>query len=100
MAYKAIIAGASGLVGSNLLQLLLESPAYEEVLVLVRKDLPVSHKKLVQLVIDFDQLQQYQQALQGHALFCCLGTTRKKTPDLVHGSRYVTVLSVQRLAPP
>ncbi|MGN6640769.1 MAG: nucleoside-diphosphate sugar epimerase, partial [Mucilaginibacter sp.] len=40
------------------------------------------HKNLVQLVIDFDKLDEYANAINGHALFCCLGSTRKKTPDL------------------
>ncbi len=82
MAYKAIIAGASGLVGSHLLQILLAQPEYGEILALVRKELPVTHKKLVQLVVDFDHLDQHKAAIAGHALFSCLGTTRKKTPDL------------------
>jgi uncharacterized protein YbjT (DUF2867 family) len=82
MAYKTIIAGASGLVGSALLQILLEQPEYNEVVALVRKELPVSHHKLVQVVMDFDQLHKYTALLKGHALFCCLGSTRKKTPDL------------------
>lgn len=82
MANKAVIAGASGLIGSELLQLLLQSQHYNEVLALVRSELPVSHKKLVQLVIDFDQLDQYQASISGHAVFCCLGSTRSKTPDL------------------
>ena len=82
MAYKAIIAGASGLVGSSLLNILLQQPEYNEVVVLVRKELPLSHKKLVQAIVDFDRLDQYQHIINGHALFCCLGTTRHKTPDM------------------
>lgn len=82
MPYKAIIAGASGLVGSSLLQILLDSAEYSEVLVLVRHELPLTHKKLVQLIINYDQLENYRHAISGHALFCCLGSTRKKTPDL------------------
>ncbi|MDB5062310.1 MAG: nucleoside-diphosphate sugar epimerase [Mucilaginibacter sp.] len=81
MAYKAIIAGASGLIGSNLLNILLEHHQYDEVSVLVRKELPFHHKKLVQLVIDFDELNNYAEAITGHALFCCLGTTKAKTPN-------------------
>lgn len=83
VAHKAIIAGASGLIGSKLLDLLLQSPDYDEVLALVRKELPVKHPKLVQLIVDFDKLDEYSQLFNGHAMFCCLGSTRKKTPDLV-----------------
>jgi uncharacterized protein YbjT (DUF2867 family) len=82
MANKAVIAGASGLVGSELLNILLHENFYDEVLVLVRKELPLQHKKLVQLVIDFNQLKSHAAAINGHALFCCLGSTRAKTPDM------------------
>jgi uncharacterized protein YbjT (DUF2867 family) len=82
MSKKAIIAGASGLIGSKLLNILLQQPNYDEVLILVRKELPVKHKKLVQLVIDFDRLDEYSPAITGYVVFCCLGSTRKKTPDL------------------
>jgi N-acetyl-gamma-glutamylphosphate reductase len=37
MGYKAIIVGASGLIGSELLTILLNHAEYDEVLVLVRK---------------------------------------------------------------
>ncbi|RFZ92553.1 NAD-dependent epimerase/dehydratase family protein [Mucilaginibacter conchicola] len=81
MAYKAIIAGASGLIGSKLLDILLQKAQYSEVLVLVRRELPLSHPKLAQLVIDFDDLDNYAAAITGHAIFSCLGTTKGQTPD-------------------
>ena len=82
MKSKAVIAGASGLIGSNLLSILLQQPEYDEVLVLVRKELNIQHEKLTQLIVDFDQLNNYSESITGHAVFCCLGSTRKKTPDL------------------
>jgi uncharacterized protein YbjT (DUF2867 family) len=81
MAYKAVIAGASGLIGSNLLKILLNQPEYGEVLILVRKALPLQHEKLVQLVINFDDLAKHAAVITGHAVFSCLGTTIKQTPD-------------------
>jgi len=81
MANKAIIAGSTGLIGSKLLQILLRETFYDEVLILVRKKIDVQHKKLTQLVVNFDQLDSYADALTGDALFSCLGTTNKKTPD-------------------
>ncbi|RYY06787.1 MAG: NAD-dependent epimerase/dehydratase family protein [Sphingobacteriaceae bacterium] len=82
MPHKVIVAGATGLVGSLLLELLLHHPDISEVLVLSRKQLPIQNQKLKQLVIDFDRLEDYQSEINGDAIFCCLGTTRKKTPDL------------------
>lgn len=81
MAYTAIIVGASGLIGSNLVKFLLESSQYAKVLVLVRKELPLQHKKLAQLVINFDELDKHTEAIKGHAVFSCLGTTKAQTPD-------------------
>jgi len=82
MTNKAILAGASGLIGSSLLDILLQQPAYSEVLILVRKELPIKHKKLIQLKVDFNHLNDFAGSISGHTIFCCLGTTRKKTPDL------------------
>src|SRR5580692_3156055 len=82
MATKAIIAGASGLIGSNLLQLLLNETGYDEVLILVRKELAIENKKLRQLVVDYNRLNDYSESLKGDSIFCCLGSTRAKTPDL------------------
>jgi uncharacterized protein YbjT (DUF2867 family) len=81
MANKAIIAGSTGLIGSKLLQILLRETFYDEVLILVRKKIDIQHQKLTQLVVDFDQLDTYAHAINGHALFSCLGSTNAKTPD-------------------
>ena len=81
MAHKAVIAGASGLIGSNLLNILLNAPEYAEVLVVTRRELPVQHKKLVQLVINFEDLNKHTAAINGHAVFSCLGTTKNQTPN-------------------
>lgn len=81
MANKAIIAGSTGLIGSKLLQILLRESFYDEVFILVRKKIDFDHKKITQLVVNFDQLDSYADTLTGHALFSCLGTTNAKTPD-------------------
>ncbi|WGQ07591.1 oxidoreductase [Pedobacter gandavensis] len=82
MKKKAIILGASGLIGTSLLTQLLDSPDYTAVLVLVRKKLNREHPKLEQLVVDFDHLNDYGSEIQGNVVFCCLGTTKSKTPDV------------------
>jgi len=74
----ALLAGASGLVGSSCLRLLLQSPLYIKVIILVRKALPVQHPKLEQLVLDFDNLANYRDQLKADDIYCCLGTTIKK----------------------
>lgn len=82
MAYKAIIAGASGLIGSSLLTILLNESAYTDVTVLVRKKTGITHPKLTEIIVDFDKLDDFISEINGHALFCCIGTTKNKTPDL------------------
>jgi uncharacterized protein YbjT (DUF2867 family) len=81
MTSKAIILGASGLIGGQLLDQLLQHPSYSEVLILVRKELAVNHPKLRQLVVNFDNLTSYSSQITGNIVFCCIGTTKSKTPD-------------------
>lgn len=73
----AIIAGATGLVGAQLLDQLLSEPAYAKVVAVVRKPLELHHEKLEQLVIDFALLPAAIKDLKGDHGYCCLGTTLK-----------------------
>ena len=74
----ALIVGATGLVGSELLDLLLRSDTYKQVTVLGRKPLKHNHPKLVQHVINFDELDPYEEACAVDDVYCCLGTTIKQ----------------------
>ncbi len=74
----AVLAGASGLVGGELLKLLLASPVYGRIVVPVRKLLPIQHPKLSQHVLDFKYLGGFQGGYPCDEVFCCLGTTIKK----------------------
>jgi len=78
MEKTAIIAGASGLVGKSLIQLLLSSDDYGQVIALVRKPLGFQHNKLTELTIDFDELANLQDFPEVDDVFCCLGSTMKK----------------------
>jgi uncharacterized protein YbjT (DUF2867 family) len=73
----AVIIGASGLTGSSLTTQLLENNQVDKVLLLVRKALSMQHPKLQQQVVDFSNLDQLKQFVQGDVLFCCIGTTIK-----------------------
>jgi uncharacterized protein YbjT (DUF2867 family) len=77
--YKtAILLGATGLVGGCVLQFLLENEAYIKVVALTRRPLSIQHQKLENVVLDFEQLLDYQSVMKGDDLFLCLGTTIKK----------------------
>lgn len=76
---RALLVGATGLIGSQLLPLLLDDPVYREVRVLTRRSLGVKHSKLREAIVDFDKLPQLSQAFFAvEDVFCCLGTTIKK----------------------
>lgn len=79
---KALVFGASGLIGSFLLEQLLNDSRYGEVLVFVRRKLERQHPKLQQHVVDFEHPDSFGLLLQGDELYCCIGTTRRKTPSL------------------
>jgi uncharacterized protein YbjT (DUF2867 family) len=71
----ALLAGASGLTGGYLLNLLLESPEYSSVIAYVRKSSGLTHPKLKEIVVDWENLQE---PVAAEDVFCCLGTTIKK----------------------
>ncbi|WP_342488248.1 NAD-dependent epimerase/dehydratase family protein [Cytobacillus sp. FSL W7-1323] len=77
MGKTALIAGATGLVGQELLKLLLQD-SYEKVIAIVRTPLHMKHEKLIELVIDFDYLEEYAEHFCVDHVYCCLGTTIKK----------------------
>lgn len=79
----ALVLGATGLVGRTLVNILLQDRRYSEVVCLVRKPLMANmfndvNKKLKPVVIDFDNLQDYQGYFSVDHVYCCLGTTLKK----------------------
>jgi uncharacterized protein YbjT (DUF2867 family) len=79
---KAIVLGASGLIGSQLVYLLLKDETFSQVTLFVRKELSFSDNKLKQITIEFNDLESYNSEFDGSVIFLCLGTTRKKTPNL------------------
>lgn len=74
---KAILIGATGLIGTELLKQLLEDAAFESVKVLVRKSTGVISAKLEEVIVDFDNLDISANELKGDVLFSTLGTTLK-----------------------
>lgn len=74
----AIIIGATGLVGSHILQLLLSDERYSKVLVFHRRSTGVSHPKLTEHIINFDAIEDWKELLVGDELYSALGTTIKQ----------------------
>ncbi len=74
----ALVIGSTGLIGSELLKILLESPDYIQVVTFVKRDLGIRHPKLTQNIIDFDKPETYKELVVGDDFFCTIGTTIKK----------------------
>lgn len=70
-----IIAGATGLIGSALLNMLLENEQVGKVTILVRGPIEKAHPKLQIVEVNFDTMTERMFAPNVDAIFCCLGTT-------------------------
>lgn len=78
MKRSALVAGATGLVGSQLLARLLDDPAYGTVKVLGRRPPAVQHRQLRVVASDLKDLRSLGEQLAADDVFCCLGTTLRK----------------------
>ncbi len=76
MSKVALLAGSTGLIGNQLLELLLADSHYSKVVALSRKPLAIKNPKLENIVLEVEQLEKHQ--LKADDVFCCLGTTMKQ----------------------
>jgi len=76
---KAVVFGATGLVGSELVRVLLNSKRYSKIIVVARRRLSIVHPRLEQHLIQFNELNQSPVDWFSDAdVYCTLGTTIKK----------------------
>jgi uncharacterized protein YbjT (DUF2867 family) len=74
----ALVAGSNGMIGAQLLPLLLQAPQYTRVHALSRRPLPFDHPRMANRVVRFEaSLQAQLKGLQCQDAFCCLGTTMR-----------------------
>lgn len=79
MSTTATIIGSTGLIGSNLLELIAKDEYFNNIKVIVRRPLPVTNAKVQVHIIDFQNREEFKQAITGSdAVFCAVGTTQKK----------------------
>lgn len=77
----AIILGATGLTGGLLLDRLLKDDSYSTIKLFSRSSVGRPNPKVEEHLIDLFELEKYQKQFTGDAVFCCIGTTKAKTPD-------------------
>lgn len=73
----AVLLGASGATGQKLLPLLLDDPDYGKVITLNRREIRITHGKLENRVVDFDNLAAALRGLKVDDCYCTFGTTIK-----------------------
>ncbi len=95
----ALVAGATGLVGKQVMYKLLENNRYEKVYILVRKKLEIKNSKLIQIVIKYDQLESISAEVIPTDVFCCLGTTIAKagSEEEFYKVDYTYVLQIAKI---
>lgn len=74
---KALIIGATGATGKELVKQLVTDSNFSEVHTFTRKDLDFQHPKLTNHVVDFEKPEDWKDLIQGDVAFSCLGTTLK-----------------------
>jgi len=76
---KAIVLGATGLVGGKVVKALLKMDSIEQIILPTRRRTSFNkYPKTNEIIMDFDELESYKNELKAELLFCCLGTTIKK----------------------
>lgn len=74
---RALIIGATGATGSDLVKILLQDPDYTRVVAFVRRPSELNHPKYSEIITDFEALEAVADSIQGDVWFSCLGSTLK-----------------------
>lgn len=80
--YTALILGSNGLIGSELLAQLQEKEEYAKVYAISRKPMKLAHSKIINILADQNNIEDRLVDVDFDHLYICIGTTKKKTPDL------------------
>ena len=77
----ALLFGASGLVGSHLLNQLISNNNYSKIKLFVRSTIEIDDPKIEIIQTDFNNLENHKEDIKGDDCFFCIGTTKKNSPD-------------------
>ena len=77
----AIIFGSTGLVGSSLLNQLINNSNYSKIKIFVRSSPDITNPKVEIINTDFYNLEKNKNLIIGDDCFFCIGTTKMKSPD-------------------
>ena len=77
----ALLFGASGLVGSHVLNQLISNNNYSKIKLFVRSSIDISDPKIEIIQTDFNNLENHREDIKGDDCFFCIGTTKQNSPD-------------------
>jgi len=75
---RVLLLGATGLVGSEILKLLLDDGSITRVDIISRRAVDSPHAKIDQHVVDLAEMDRHRDAFAVDQIFCALGTTIRK----------------------
>jgi uncharacterized protein YbjT (DUF2867 family) len=75
---KALVIGATGATGRELVNSLINDEDFNQVSIFVRKAPDLEHEKLKIHIIDFNEIIKHKELIKGDILFSALGTTKKE----------------------
>jgi len=75
---SALIVGATGLVGRQILKVLLENDYYNQITIVSRRSVGIEDHRVKEIVIEFDNFDQYKDQISANDYYCSVGTTMKK----------------------
>ena len=75
---KALVIGATGATGRELVNSLINDEDFDQVSIFVRKAPELEHEKLKIHIIDFNEIIKHKELIKGDILFSALGTTKKE----------------------
>lgn len=81
MKKTALILGATGLTGTQLLKLLIDDNSYDKIKLFSRKKIEGLPSKVQQFIGNIVELESFRPDFNADVVFCCIGTTLKKSPD-------------------
>ncbi len=74
---KALVIGATGATGKDLVDQLSQDPEFEQIDIFVRRRSDFHNEKIIAHIVDFDRPEEWQHLVKGDVAFACLGTTLK-----------------------
>jgi len=77
----ALLFGASGLVGSHVLNQLISNNNYSKIKLFVRSSIDIIDPKIEIIQTDFNNLENHREDIKGDDCFFCIGTTKRNSPD-------------------